>query len=67
MGVQPLCGIYHRTLEQKFQNMQKNSNHKLGYLLKESQTHYVEFHDETPFLNLNHPHEYQKALQLVNG
>jgi len=64
-GMQPLCGIYHNSLEEKFQEMQKENNHKLGFLLKNSQTTYVYFKDETPFLNLNHPHEYQTALQRV--
>ena len=64
-GMQPLCGIYHNSLEKKFQEMQKENNHKLGFLLKNSQTTYLDFKDETPFLNLNHPHEYQTALQRV--
>ncbi|MEA1982812.1 MAG: molybdenum cofactor guanylyltransferase MobA [Campylobacterota bacterium] len=65
-GIQPLCAIYHNSLEHKFQTMQKYGNHKLGLLLKESQTTYVDFEDDSLFLNLNHPHEYQKALQLID-
>lgn len=65
-GIQPLCAIYHNSLEHKFQAMQKYGNHKLGLLLKESQTTYVDFEDDSLFLNLNHPHEYQKALQLID-
>ena len=64
-GVQPMCGIYHRSLQNKFINMLKENNHKLGFLLKSSNTNFVEFHDEKPFLNLNHPHEYQEALKLL--
>ena len=64
-GMQPLCGIYHRSLEKKFLAMLKNDNHKLGFLLKESNTHFVSFKDEDSFLNLNHPDEYKKALQLL--
>jgi len=64
-GMQPLCGIYHRSLEKKFLAMLKNDNHKLGFLLKESNTHFVPFKDEDSFLNLNHPDEYKKALQLL--
>ena len=62
---QPMCGIYHRSLEDKFKNMLKNDNHKLGLLLKNSNTIFVDFKDEKAFLNLNHPHEYEKALQLI--
>jgi len=45
--------------------MLKQDNHKLGYLLKNSNTKYVEFENETTFLNLNNPKEYKKALTLV--
>ena len=64
-GVQPLCGIYHSSLEIPFQEMQKTDNHKLGFLLKNSKTLYVDFTDEDPFLNLNHPHEYKTALKRI--
>ena len=64
-GIQPMCGIYHRSLQNKFTDMLKDNNHKLGFLLKSSNTNFVEFDDEKPFLNLNHPHEYQEALNLI--
>jgi molybdenum cofactor guanylyltransferase len=64
-GIQPMCGVYHRTLEHKFKDMLQQNNHKLGYLLKNSNTQYLDFDDETPFFNINHPHEYQKALTLI--
>lgn len=65
-GMQPMCGIYHRSISEKFNQMLKEENHKLGYLLKNSKTIFVDFEDEKPFLNLNHPHEYQEALSLLN-
>ena len=65
-GIEPMCGIYHRSLQEKFARMLQEDNHKLGFLLKSSNTIYVDFEDEKPFLNLNHPHEYQEALQLLN-
>ena len=65
-GIQPMCGVYHRSLESKFIQMLKDDNHKLGLLLKSSNTVFVDFKDENPFLNLNHPHEYQEALKLLN-
>ncbi|WP_457746081.1 molybdenum cofactor guanylyltransferase MobA [Sulfurimonas sp.] len=64
-GIQPMCGIYHRSLENKFQTMLQNSEHKLGLLLHNVTTHYVSFEDEKPFLNLNHPDEYNRALELI--
>ena len=65
-GIEPMCGIYHRSIEKKFFLMLKDENHKLGFLLKTSNTIYAEFEDEKPFLNLNHPHEYQEALRLIS-
>lgn len=66
-SMQPMCGIYHRSLEEKFSQMLKDNNHKLGYLLKNSNTTYVEFEDEKAFLNLNNPQDYQEALTLLNA
>ena len=64
-GIQPMCGIYHRSLCKEFSKMLESENHKLVFLLKNSNTNYVNFVDEEPFLNLNHPHEYTKALTLI--
>ena len=64
-GTQPMCGIYHRSLKSEFIQMLKDDNHKLGFLLKNSNTTFVNFDDEKPFLNLNHPHEYKEALTLI--
>jgi len=65
-GIQTMCGIYHRSLEKKFNQMLDDDNHKLGYLLKSSNVKYVEFEDDKVFLNLNHPQEYEEALKLIN-
>jgi len=64
-GIQPMCAIYHRTLEEKFVRMLQEDNHKLGYLLKNSNTQYIYFKNEKSFLNLNNPKEYQEALALI--
>jgi molybdopterin-guanine dinucleotide biosynthesis protein A len=61
----PLCGIYHKTLYKKFLKMEKENNHKLGYLLKNFNVKYVDFEDESLFANLNHPNEYQEALKRI--
>ena len=63
-GMHPMCGIYHRSLQKQFTYMLKEDNHRLGKLLKESKTHFVTFEDEKAFSNLNHPHEYEKALHF---
>ena len=64
-GIQPLCGFYSDSLEKKFLQMQKEDNHKLTYLLKLSNTHFVDFQDKHAFLNLNYPDEYQQALSSL--
>ncbi len=63
-GIQPMCGIYHNSLKPKFIDMQKNDTHKLSFLLKSSKTNFVYFDDEKPFLNLNYPDDYKKALKI---
>jgi len=64
-GIQPLCGIYSKNLQPNFLRMLNENNHKLGYLLKNSKTTYVYFPDTKPFLNMNHPKDYEKALQTL--
>lgn len=66
-GIQPLCGIYHRSLEQSFTAMQNENRHRLGYLLKDAKTTFVPFEDAHPFTNLNHPHEYREAYKESIG
>lgn len=66
-GTHPMCGIYHRSLLEEFERMLREGDHRLGKLLHASNTRYVMFDDETPFANLNHPHEYQEALSRFFG
>jgi len=61
-GTQPLCGIYRRTLIPTAKEFLAQDNHKLNFLLRSVHTHFVEFQNDDKFSNLNHPHEYQKAL-----
>jgi len=61
-GTHPMCGIYHRSLSGEFERMLREGDHRLGKLLSCSKTRYVEFSDEEPFANLNHPQEYLQAL-----
>jgi len=63
-GIQPMCGIYHRSLQNEFVFMLKNDNHRLSQLLKTHKTNIIFFEDEKPFLNLNHPHEYKEAVKI---
>ena len=65
--LQPLCGIYHRSLYDKFKEMQQRNLHKLTLLLQESNTNRITFHNEKAFFNLNHPEEYAQALKIINS
>jgi len=64
-GIQPMCGIYHRSMESKFSLMLQENRHKLGQVLKNSKTNYVFFDDAKPFLNINNPSQYTQALTLL--
>ena len=64
-GIQPLCGIYTEKLQNDFLKMLQEDNHKLAQLLKNAQTTYVYFPDTKPFLNMNHPKDYKKALEIL--
>ncbi len=65
-GMQPLCGIYHKSLEKTFQTMFNEENHKLGHLLKNAKTAYCLFEGRKSFLNMNYPEDYKKALTLID-
>jgi len=66
-GNHPMCGIYHRSLLGDFERMLTDEDHRLGKLLASSHTRFVDFTDEAPFSNLNHPHEYQEALERFSA
>jgi len=40
--------------------------HKLQALLALAKTRYVVFNDDLPFTNLNHPYEYERALNSLS-
>ncbi len=66
-GTHPMCGIYHRSLLPTFQSMIKENNHRLGQLLKKSNTKFLMFEEEDAFANLNHPEEYEVAVARVSS
>ena len=61
--MQPLCGIYHKSLHVEFKQMLKVNNHKLGYLLKNRKTKFIDFTCKDKFLNMNYKDDYEKAKQ----
>ncbi|HEY9189379.1 MAG TPA: NTP transferase domain-containing protein, partial [Sulfurovum sp.] len=62
-GVQPLCGLYKRSILPLAYAQLKKNNHKLKELLALANTRFVKFDEDFPFMNLNHPEEYQEALK----
>jgi molybdopterin-guanine dinucleotide biosynthesis protein A len=62
-GVQPLCGLYKKSILPLARQQLKKNNHRLGDLLRLAHTCYVKFDEDLPFTNLNHPQEYQEALK----
>jgi molybdopterin-guanine dinucleotide biosynthesis protein A len=44
-----------------------NDIHKIGYLLKKSETKIIEFVVEEEFINLNTKSEYYRALEILKG
>jgi molybdopterin-guanine dinucleotide biosynthesis protein A len=62
-GLQPLCGIYKRSLIPLAEQELKENRHRLTHLLQHSKSKFVLFEEEDPFANLNHPHEYREALE----
>jgi len=62
-GVQPLCGLYKKSILSLAYEQLEKDNHKLGDLLRLANTLYVKFDEDLPFTNLNHPKEYRQALK----
>jgi molybdopterin-guanine dinucleotide biosynthesis protein A len=66
-GIQPLCGIYKRSILPLAYAQLKKGNHRLGDLLDLAHTCFVRFEKDTPFANLNHPSEYQEAIRYFES
>ena len=66
-GIHPMAGIYHRSLLSELTRMLNEDDHRLGKLLGNSKTHYVQFDNEELFANLNHPNEYEEAVSRYNS
>lgn len=64
-GIEPLCGIYRRSILPEAAQMLKNGDHRLTTLLETVKTKRVKFATSGPFLNLNRPDEYQEALKRL--
>ncbi|SHO81130.1 Molybdopterin-guanine dinucleotide biosynthesis protein MobA [hydrothermal vent metagenome] len=61
-GIQPLCAIYKKSIILKAKEYLEKDIHKLKYLLKNSNSTFIEFDDESKFTNLNYREEYINAM-----
>lgn len=66
-GVEPLCGIYRRSVLQKAQIFLREGNHRLQALLQSVETQTVEISNTEGLMNLNHPFEYEEAMRLMSS
>lgn len=64
-GLEPLCGIYKRTILTKAKEFLEDDNHRLQALLNRVETQSVSIDNTKEFMNLNHPFEYEEAKKLV--
>ncbi|HEB9289584.1 TPA: molybdenum cofactor guanylyltransferase [Campylobacter coli] len=56
----PLCGFYHSSVAHLCKELLEKNEQKIALLFSKAKTHFVEFEDETPFLNLNFYQEYEQ-------
>ena len=61
-----LCGVFDKSCLSQIKNMLEKDIHKVGFLLKNMNTNYVTFTNESEFINLNDKKEYSKAKSLIS-
>ena len=65
-GVEPLCGVYNRSILSLAKELLKENNHRLNYLLRESNAKKIYFDNEDAFKNLNFIEDYRDALNTIS-
>ncbi|MEA1917895.1 MAG: molybdenum cofactor guanylyltransferase MobA [Campylobacterota bacterium] len=65
-GMQPMCGVYSTKLKETFQKMVEDKNHRLGKLIKNSNSKLITCESEDEFMNLNYKDEYNKAVRIAD-
>jgi molybdopterin-guanine dinucleotide biosynthesis protein A len=58
-----LCGVFARNLQKKINQYIQKDIHKIGLLLKESNTKIIDCDNEDEFLNINTKEDYKKSLK----
>ena len=65
--IQPLCGLYKKSILPLAKETLLKNHHKMGRLLQDANSCFVDFEDDKAFMNLNHPEEYDKALLFLES
>ncbi|MEJ2437871.1 MAG: MFS transporter, partial [Sulfurovaceae bacterium] len=63
-GLEPLCGVYRRSILPLAKELFSKDIHKLNHLLKLSKMKEIAFEEQDKFLNLNTPQDYEMARSL---
>ena len=63
-GLEPLCAIYNRSCLIEAKKALKANQHKLRSLFKNLNIKIVKIENESAFINLNYPSEYEKVKRL---
>ncbi|NPA83803.1 MAG: molybdenum cofactor guanylyltransferase MobA [Epsilonproteobacteria bacterium] len=61
----PLIAIYHPSIIPTLQKAIARGNYKLNAILRQADLHCITFKEEEPFMNLNYPEEFQRALSKL--
>lgn len=63
-GLEPLCGIYSRSVLPKIQALLKQNKHRMRLLLDSAKTEMLYFDNENSFANINTPEEYRATTHI---
>lgn len=61
-GIEPLISIYNKNILTDIEKMISKNNHRLGKLIKSSNTKYINYDNLDSFTNLNYPADYEKFV-----
>jgi molybdopterin-guanine dinucleotide biosynthesis protein A len=64
-GIEPLCGIYRRSILKRAKEALALNHHRLLSLFDDVGGQKVKIKDSDVFMNLNHPEDYEEALKRV--
>jgi len=65
--VHNLCGVFSSSIRKTIGEMLEEDIHKVGYLLKKSNTKILQLPNDDEFANLNDKDEYKKALSIISN